>query len=171
MQTGRSSLTSGVGTYLSLGFSRAVFMPKIETVTGRGFWLFLNITQIFVRPWIFSLCFDEYGLWVLRKQAQRVEEEGSKQIEEHKPGSLVPWPGRTCWNGESSRLGFSCSTHANYIGTVSFLDHNLLFWTTISPSGKWKVSTLITSFSCCKNSRSEERRVGKECRSRWSPYH
>ena len=22
-----------------------------------------------------------------------------------------------------------------------------------------------------KNSRSEERRVGKECRSRWSPYH
>ena len=25
VQTGRSSLTSGVGTYLSLGFSRAVF--------------------------------------------------------------------------------------------------------------------------------------------------
>ena len=23
----------------------------------------------------------------------------------------------------------------------------------------------------CKNIRSEERRVGKECRSRWSPYH
>ena len=23
----------------------------------------------------------------------------------------------------------------------------------------------------CKSSRSEERRVGKECRSRWSPYH
>ena len=23
----------------------------------------------------------------------------------------------------------------------------------------------------CKNGRSEERRVGKECRSRWSPYH
>src|SRR2546422_11714228 len=23
----------------------------------------------------------------------------------------------------------------------------------------------------CSNSRSEERRVGKECRSRWSPYH
>src|SRR5256885_12091421 len=23
----------------------------------------------------------------------------------------------------------------------------------------------------CKTSRSEERRVGKECRSRWSPYH
>ena len=23
----------------------------------------------------------------------------------------------------------------------------------------------------CRQSRSEERRVGKECRSRWSPYH
>ena len=23
----------------------------------------------------------------------------------------------------------------------------------------------------CQTSRSEERRVGKECRSRWSPYH
>ena len=25
--------------------------------------------------------------------------------------------------------------------------------------------------SCIKDGRSEERRVGKECRSRWSPYH
>src|SRR3712207_8956892 len=24
---------------------------------------------------------------------------------------------------------------------------------------------------CCPSARSEERRVGKECRSRWSPYH
>src|SRR6266540_5150945 len=24
---------------------------------------------------------------------------------------------------------------------------------------------------CCPSNRSEERRVGKECRSRWSPYH
>ena len=24
---------------------------------------------------------------------------------------------------------------------------------------------------CCRMMRSEERRVGKECRSRWSPYH
>src|SRR5690348_2625093 len=26
-------------------------------------------------------------------------------------------------------------------------------------------------FTCCKKTRSEERRVGKECRSRWAPYH
>ena len=29
----------------------------------------------------------------------------------------------------------------------------------------------ITSFSYVYEGRSEERRVGKECRSRWSPYH
>ena len=31
--------------------------------------------------------------------------------------------------------------------------------------------TIITRFSGIMFSRSEERRVGKECRSRWSPYH
>ena len=29
----------------------------------------------------------------------------------------------------------------------------------------------ITGYSCGDLFRSEERRVGKECRSRWSPYH
>ena len=29
----------------------------------------------------------------------------------------------------------------------------------------------MTVSGCSSSSRSEERRVGKECRSRWSPYH
>src|SRR6267378_1871109 len=29
----------------------------------------------------------------------------------------------------------------------------------------------MPSTTCCGPARSEERRVGKECRSRWSPYH
>ena len=29
----------------------------------------------------------------------------------------------------------------------------------------------LTYLDCIQNLRSEERRVGKECRSRWSPYH
>ena len=33
------------------------------------------------------------------------------------------------------------------------------------PEGQW------ASLCRCGGSRSEERRVGKECRSRWSPYH
>ena len=36
----------------------------------------------------------------------------------------------------------------------------------VKPNKVKKLSTLLT-----ENMRSEERRVGKECRSRWSPYH
>ena len=36
--------------------------------------------------------------------------------------------------------------------------------------GQW-YDGLIAIPGCDKNMRSEERRVGKECRSRWSPYH
>ena len=36
---------------------------------------------------------------------------------------------------------------------------------TIIRDEEWMVKKIET------NSRSEERRVGKECRSRWSPYH
>ena len=34
-----------------------------------------------------------------------------------------------------------------------------------------KSHILVVSFIGFQNDRSEERRVGKECRSRWSPYH
>src|SRR3712207_9380275 len=40
--------------------------------------------------------------------------------------------------------------------------------TTINSEFENKKDTTISS---ANNSRSEERRVGKECRSRWSPYH
>src|SRR5260221_8954514 len=33
------------------------------------------------------------------------------------------------------------------------------------------VCRLLLSITYCMRGRSEERRVGKECRSRWSPYH
>ena len=37
---------------------------------------------------------------------------------------------------------------------------------------KWAIeSEVFDKIVFCDNSRSEERRVGKECRSRWSPYH
>src|SRR3712207_1150253 len=35
----------------------------------------------------------------------------------------------------------------------------------------WAMPTIIVTFSWREVGRSEERRVGKECRSRWSPYH
>ena len=45
---------------------------------------------------------------------------------------------------------------------LSHVDHTLL-----KPEATWpQIQTL-----CDEAIRSEERRVGKECRSRWSPYH
>ena len=38
----------------------------------------------------------------------------------------------------------------------------------IGPTTPW---SFFLEWGTCKMSRSEERRVGKECRSRWSPYH
>src|SRR2546426_5049200 len=35
----------------------------------------------------------------------------------------------------------------------------------------WSNGGLLASTCCSASARSEERRVGKECRSRWSPYH
>src|SRR5688572_31608245 len=36
---------------------------------------------------------------------------------------------------------------------------------------EWVLHALTVDTSCDRLARSEERRVGKECRSRWSPYH
>ena len=38
-------------------------------------------------------------------------------------------------------------------------------------SGGSQVCLLVATAVCVLIGRSEERRVGKECRSRWSPYH
>ena len=37
--------------------------------------------------------------------------------------------------------------------------------------GKWCAQVMVGYNTDGKPDRSEERRVGKECRSRWSPYH
>src|SRR3712207_9151778 len=40
------------------------------------------------------------------------------------------------------------------------------------PAKGWvPITVQLTSSATCSKKRSEERRVGKECRSRWSPYH
>ena len=41
----------------------------------------------------------------------------------------------------------------------------------LGPSGSGKTTLLRSLAFLEKADRSEERRVGKECRSRWSPYH
>ena len=46
----------------------------------------------------------------------------------------------------------------------------LHIWKSVTQSSR-KFSLTSSCIGCKTNSRSEERRVGKECRSRWSPYH
>ena len=55
---------------------------------------------------------------------------------------------------------------------------NMKFWpgklygvTGPNGSGKTSLAKVIMGIFPTTSSRSEERRVGKECRSRWSPYH
>ena len=52
---------------------------------------------------------------------------------------------------------------------ISFTIYEGEFVTIMGTSGSGK-STLLNTLGCL-DTRSEERRVGKECRSRWSPYH
>ena len=42
---------------------------------------------------------------------------------------------------------------------------------TLTPEAKKEVYKVVLLRSMASEKRSEERRVGKECRSRWSPYH
>ena len=65
--------------------------------------------------------------------------------------------------------------HVN-IGTIGHVDHGKTTLTAaISKvlNEKLGTSEAVKSFDQIDNApeRSEERRVGKECRSRWSPYH
>ena len=53
--------------------------------------------------------------------------------------------------------------------------HNITLWDVTEYQGCFEMSLLPEDFfrllPIRRKSRSEERRVGKECRSRWSPYH
>src|SRR2546430_14615608 len=55
-----------------------------------------------------------------------------------------------------------CITHHVNLLTTNIMKHEF---------SKSTISKCMTIIKYFKRSRSEERRVGKECRSRWSPYH
>ena len=54
---------------------------------------------------------------------------------------------------------------------ISFEVRKGEIFTLIGANGAGKTSTLRAISGLLRHGRSEERRVGKECRSRWSPYH
>ncbi len=61
-----------------------------------------------------------------------------------------------------------CSSDLALNFNGQFLEKVIPGYQTLSVSGRELVPSEIESYQL---GRSEERRVGKECRSRWSPYH
>ena len=60
----------------------------------------------------------------------------------------------------------------DYFLSISSRAARINYWTTIRNTLNWLIEKkYIECKSISDISRSEERRVGKECRSRWSPYH
>ena len=54
---------------------------------------------------------------------------------------------------------------------MSILEKHIPFLNRMELVPIWKADGRTVSEDLTASSRSEERRVGKECRSRWSPYH
>ena len=85
-------------------------------------------------------------------------------------GALI---GAACWAYQIF-VGIGVGGQNNPVGWGTYLI-NFVFWVGIAHSGTL-ISAILHLFRAgwrnpIARARSEERRVGKECRSRWSPYH
>jgi len=59
----------------------------------------------------------------------------------------------------------------HYLQRIADLDGQLNSYVTVTPELALEQAQAADSRIAAGDVRSEERRVGKECRSRWSPYH
>src|SRR2546430_14747868 len=71
--------------------------------------------------------------------------------------SPIKWEG---WDGAANSLGYGTEMAQMYLS----------LWIRF-PGADYENQSVGTKFFYLGVGRSEERRVGKECRSRWSPYH
>ena len=114
-----------------------------------------------VIPWLFSstlfnlmyLCFLQFFFSSRRRHTR----------------SLCDWSSDVC----SSDLGLSILFIFSKNQLLVLLIFAIVFFVSISFISALicMVSFLLLTLGLVCSSRSEERRVGKECRSRWSPYH
>ena len=75
-------------------------------------------------------------------------------------------------NRDNEFLGFECLGHAGYAEEgedIVCAGISALVINTVNSLGLYTKDAFSTDSD--EETRSEERRVGKECRSRWSPYH
>ena len=110
----------------------------------------------------------------------------TQQSKNPKPTDKVAVP-KAKTGGPASRLSISVN-HALLMMVLVLIGLSIYLWTQIQQvrvdqanvlvKAKDEVTQLERIFQqyksdnlAIKNARSEERRVGKECRSRWSPYH
>ena len=84
------------------------------------------------------------------------------------PGGAVveKLPANAGDTGSSPGLGSSHMPRSNWAHEPQLL--SLRVWSLCSATGE---AATVRGPRTAMKSRSEERRVGKECRSRWSPYH
>ena len=92
-----------------------------------------------------------------QKQHQRIPalDSGTRELVSFKPD----WRSKPDWQ-------FRLGGHHPYIANALFLNASVPIE---KENKRWIV--ISQADACSLISRSEERRVGKECRSRWSPYH
>src|SRR2546426_2675395 len=84
------------------------------------------------------------------------------------PAGIIAW---ACFYAAGGKTqGLQKAIASNVSGVVWVLLANLVIGAAGLQSVAWIVIGVV-AFCIVMQSRSEERRVGKECRSRWSPYH
>src|SRR5256884_5984875 len=106
------------------------------------------------RDWSSDVCSSDLGFDVLY---------ACQDVDYDKAARLFSIPRRF---GIAKALLIARGMHVGVIALLSWLALSLgLPW----PS--WAGIAVVAVLLAYEHSRSEERRVGKECRSRWSPYH
>src|SRR3712207_299477 len=94
--------------------------------------------------------------------------------------ALAPWRGATAQDaspaaqppsGEPITIGAAVSTTGSNGRTGLYQQEAYLLWEEQKNAAGGLLGRPVRMIIYDDQSRSEERRVGKECRSRWSPYH
>src|SRR2546425_11802121 len=118
---------------------------------------------------MFSPSIDEIEVLIAETQKQLVVPNGARALADDGPEALI---GRGSEGLERRIIDESDAGRGRSNGQLRYLDANsFINWRESSHEIVLEVSLMTEGREQHRLLRSEERRVGKECRSRWSPYH